>query len=111
MRRPITAGMQDHDAALKRLAGTRWRIAILLTVAMLIVYFGFIALTALGKGLMGTQIGSGLSVGIVLGAVVIVAAFALTGIYVRWANAHYDPELRQIRREVLEAEGSPRGAA
>ncbi len=92
--------MQDHDAALRRLARIRWRVAILLTVVMLVVYFGFILLTALGKGFMGTPIGSGLSVGIVLGAVVIVTAFALTGVYVRWANTHYDPELRQIQKDV-----------
>jgi uncharacterized membrane protein (DUF485 family) len=102
--------MQDHDEALRRLAGTRWRVASVLTVVMLAVYFGFIALTALGKSLMGTRLGTGLSVGIVLGALVIVTAFTLTGLYVRWANVNYDPELHRIRKAVRD-DGARGGAA
>lgn len=71
-----------------------------MTVVMLAVYFGFILLTGLAKDVMGTQIVPGLSVGILLGALVIVTAFALTGVYVRWANAHYDPELRAVRERL-----------
>lgn len=89
--------MQQDDAALAALARRRWRIAILLTCATLILYFGFILLTALGKGLMGVRLTDGVSVGIALGAVVIVGSFVLTGIYVHWANAHYDPALHAIR--------------
>jgi len=87
----------------------RWRIAVMLTVVMLVVYFGFIALTALGKGLMGTLLASGLSVGMLLGALVIVSAFALTGIYVRWANVRYDPELHQIRQALSNERDSRTG--
>lgn len=97
--------MQEHDPALKRLAKMRWRVALLLTAVMLVVYFGFIALTAYGKQAMGSVIVDGLSVGVLLGAVVIVAAFVLTGVYVRWANAHYDPELRQIQRSIADERG------
>jgi uncharacterized membrane protein (DUF485 family) len=32
------------------------------------------------------------------GALVIVAAWALTWIYVRWANSHYDAAIRDLRR-------------
>jgi uncharacterized membrane protein (DUF485 family) len=40
----------------------------------------------------------GLSLGILLGALVIIASWLLTWIYVRWANVHYDRELHDIRR-------------
>ncbi len=90
----------SETEVLKRLAGARWRRALVLTVVMLAVYFGFILLTGLAKDVMGTQIVPGLSVGILLGALVIVTAFALTGVYVRWANAHYDPELRAVRERL-----------
>jgi uncharacterized membrane protein (DUF485 family) len=40
----------------------------------------------------------GLSVGVLLGALVIVAAWVLTWVYVRWANNHYDAHLRGLRR-------------
>jgi uncharacterized membrane protein (DUF485 family) len=32
-----------------------------------------------------------------LGVLVIVAAWVLTWIYVRWANTHYDASLRSLR--------------
>ena len=69
----------------------------MLTAVMLFIYFGFILLTALAKPVMGTLVTEGLSLGILLGALVILAAFGLTGIYVHWANNHYDPELRAMR--------------
>ena len=74
----------------------RWRIAIALTAVVAAVYFGFILLVAYDKPLMGRLLVPGLSVGILLGALVIVAAWATTWIYVRWANTHYD---REITRE------------
>jgi uncharacterized membrane protein (DUF485 family) len=85
--------------SLEALAQRRWRIALALTAATMIVYFGFILLIAFDKPLMGTVVRPGLSVGIALGAAVIVTAWALTGVYVRWANQHYDAAADQHRRE------------
>jgi uncharacterized membrane protein (DUF485 family) len=39
----------------------------------------------------------GLSLGILLGALVIVAAWVLIWIYVRWANTHYDAAVDALR--------------
>jgi uncharacterized membrane protein (DUF485 family) len=33
-----------------------------------------------------------------LGVLVIVAAWVLTWVYVRWANQHYDASVRELRR-------------
>ena len=74
-------------------ARRRWRVGIALTAAMVAVYFGFVALVAYGKPLMATLLMPGLSVGIVLGALTIVTAIALTGVYVWWANTRYDGAL------------------
>jgi uncharacterized membrane protein (DUF485 family) len=90
-----TAAATDR---LRALARERSRIAITLTVVMIAVYFGFIMLIAFAKGWLGRTLVPGLSFGIVLGAVVIVATWLLTWIYVRWANTHYDPALRNIDR-------------
>ncbi len=92
--------MTTPDEALRDLSERRWRHALALTVTMLLIYFGFIALAAYAKDLMGQQIVGGLSVGIVLGAFVIISAFVLTGIYIRWANTHYDPALEAIRKSL-----------
>ena len=39
----------------------------------------------------------GLSVGILLGVLVIVASWVLIWIYVRWANRHYDRAVADLR--------------
>jgi len=57
---------------------------------MLVFYFGFILLVAFDKPLLGTLLMPGLSLGILLGALVIVSAWVLCLIYVQWANNHYD---------------------
>ena len=62
---------------LRRLDAARRRVAGILTVAMMVLYFGFILLIAYNKPLLATIIVPGLSVGILLGALVIVAAWVL----------------------------------
>ena len=79
------------------MAAARWRIALSLTVAMMAVYFGFILLVAFDKPLLGSTIAPGLSLGMVLGVLVIVTAWVLTWVYVRWANTHYDSRLGGLR--------------
>ena len=64
---------------------------------MMTAYFGFILLVAFNKPLLGTRVVPGLSLGILLGALVILVAWVLTWIYIRWANAHYDTSIRQLR--------------
>ena len=64
---------------------------------MVCVYFGFIALVAYDAALLATLLHDGLSLGILLGALVIVAAWILTYIYVSWANRVYDPALTALR--------------
>ena len=86
------------DARLEALAHRRLRVALGLTGAILVVYFGFILLIAFAKDFMGEQITDGLSVGIALGVLVILSTWALTWTYVRWANRVYEPEIEQLRR-------------
>ena len=87
----------NHAEQLKALDDARWRIAIALTVAMMVLYFGFILLVAYAKPLLARIIVPGLSLGILLGALVIVAAWVLIWIYVRWANSHYDAAIAALR--------------
>jgi uncharacterized membrane protein (DUF485 family) len=87
----------DRDARLRALGAARWRRALALTTAMTVLYFGFIALIAFDKPLLGHLLAPGLSLGIVLGALVIVCSWLLTWTYVRWANSYYDVELHRLR--------------
>jgi len=89
----------DHDTRLRALAAARRRVAVSLTAVVMVIYFGFIGLIAWDKPLLGTLVAPGLSLGILLGALVIVACWATTWVYVRWANGRYDPELERLRQE------------
>lgn len=79
------------------LVAKRNRLAVTLSIAMLVIYFGFILLVAFDKTLLATPIGTGVTtVGIPIGLFVIVSAFLLTGFYVVRANAEYDVLTRSI---------------
>jgi uncharacterized membrane protein (DUF485 family) len=89
--------VRQGDAELRALGAARTRLAAALTAATVAVYFGFIGLVAFAKPLLGRLIVPGLSLGILLGALVIVAAWLLTFVYVRWANTTYDATVRRVR--------------
>ncbi len=86
------------DDDLHELVARRWRVGGLLTAVIVIAYFGFILLVAFDKETAGTLIfGDRVSVGIVLGALLIILAPVLIAIYVRWANRSYDPQIQALR--------------
>ena len=83
---------------LRELTAARRRVAIILTLLMILLYFGFIGLIAFDRQLLARKLTDGLSLGILLGALVIVISWLLTWFYVRWANANYDTVLADIDR-------------
>ena len=90
--------MSDSHVHLTRVAAARWRLALLLTAIMTLTYVGFILLIAFNKPLLGTVLMPGLSLGILLGVLLIITAWALILIYVRWTNTHYDHRVAEVRR-------------
>ena len=83
---------------LEELARARARLVTILTVAMIVLYFGFVLLIAYDKPLLGRLVAPGLSFGILLGVLVIVGSWLLTWVYVRWANRHYDTAIGKVER-------------
>lgn len=88
---------------IRAIARARWRVAIALSAAVFILYFGFILAVAFAKEAMAMQVAPGLTWGILFGAFVIVGAWATTWIYVSWANRHFDARLSRLG----EGEGRP----
>ena len=71
-----------------------------LTVLMLVVYFGYIALIAFNKPFLAQPIGGGVTtLGIPIGLAVIVFTIVITGIYVRRANGEFDTLTAEILDE------------
>jgi len=99
--------MLDRERALEALARAQGRLALALTAAMLVIYLGFMLLVAWAKPLLGTLLLPGLSLGTLLGALVIVAAWVLIWIYVRWANSHYDQTVAALRARPGPGPGDP----
>jgi uncharacterized membrane protein (DUF485 family) len=90
-----------QEPLFRELVDKRKHFAWALSAAMLVIYFGFIAIIAFDPKLLATPIGGGvITVGIPVGLLVIVSAFVLTGIYVHRANSQFDPITRQIKEKV-----------
>ena len=72
-----------------------------LSVIILIIYYGFIAVIAFDKTLLAAPLGAGIvtTIGFPIGVGVILASILLTGIYVYRANGEFDEINRQIIEE------------
>ena len=89
-----------RDPHFQTLVRRRMRFALVLTAATLIIYFGYIAVVAFAPQWLGVSVGGGMTLGIPLGLLVIVAAFVLTALYVHRANTEYDALTRQILEDI-----------
>ncbi|EKD97209.1 MAG: hypothetical protein ACD_23C01016G0005 [uncultured bacterium] len=96
---PMVQKIQSHPKYLE-LRTKRNRLGIFLTVLMLIVYYGYIALIAFDKKFLAQPIGSGVtSLGIPIGMGVIIFTIVITGIYVRRANGEFDTLTKDILKD------------
>ena len=79
----------------------RTRFGLWLALAMMIVYYGFIALVAFDKAFMAQRLGTGvMTVGIPIGLGVIFFTVIITAIYVVRANGEYDTLTEKVVKEV-----------
>lgn len=86
-----------NDPGFHELVRKRSTFAWILTILMLIIYFGFIGLIAFNKAFLATSLSGGVTtIGFPLGVGVIVSAFLLTGIYVWRANGTFDDMTKKI---------------
>jgi uncharacterized membrane protein (DUF485 family) len=73
-----------------------------LTLAMMVVYYGFIVLVAFNKEFLSQRLGAGvMTYGIPIGFGVIVFTIIITAIYVKRANGEFDDLVDAIRKGVL----------
>lgn len=94
-----------NDPDYIHLVSERSRFAWILTIIMLVIYFGFVLVIAFDPSFLGTPLfkGSVTTIGIPIGVGVILSAFILTGIYVRRANGEFDELTRRIKEKAKEA--------
>lgn len=92
----------------QELNARRWRLAAVLSAIVLVTYYGFMMVVAFAPGLLARPLASGstTSIGVPIVAGMVVLFWALTGIYVRRANAEFDvmndeivrASMREVRR-------------
>jgi len=100
--------MQDHlvhkiksDPNYHKLVKVRSSYGWWLTLAMLVVYYGYILLIAFNKEFMASKLGAGVMTwGMPLGLFVILFTVVITGIYVRRANSEFDELTEAIKAKV-----------
>ena len=84
----------------QQLKQARSRFGWLLTILMLVVYYGYIGLIAFDKELLAKPLGAGVTtLGIPIGLGVIVFTVIITGLYVRRANTEFDAMTREILKD------------
>jgi uncharacterized membrane protein (DUF485 family) len=100
MEHQVYARVRSHPKFVE-LIERRSRYAWTLSFIMLAIYYGFILVVAFAPGLLGVPLSAGAvtTVGIPVGILIIIAAFILTGLYVRRANSEFDA----LNQEILEA--------
>lgn len=79
------------------LVSTRFKVAGVLTVIMLGIYYGFILILAFDKEIFSVKIGEHMNLWIPIGIGVILSAWVLTGVYVAWANSKYDSMVKELK--------------
>ncbi|MBV8618678.1 MAG: DUF485 domain-containing protein [Curvibacter sp.] len=94
---PIVEKIKTHPKYAE-LRSKRNGLGVLLTILMLVVYYGYVCLIAFNKPFLAQPIGTGVtSLGVPLGMAIIVFTIVITGIYVRRANSEFD----QLTRDIL----------
>ncbi len=85
----------------QELVSTRSRYGWIMTILMMVVYYGYIGLIAFDKSFLAQPLGSTgvMTLGIPIGVGVIAFTIIITGIYVRRANTEFDAIKEEVIRE------------
>ena len=96
---PIVDNIQ-RNPKYAQLKHKRNRLGVILTILMLVVYYGYIALIAFDKEFLAKRMGEGVTtIGVPIGIGVILFTIAIIGVYVRRANTEFDALTKQLLKE------------
>jgi uncharacterized membrane protein (DUF485 family) len=85
----------------EKLVNMRSSYSIIMTILVMVIYYGYILLVAYNKEFLAQKLGAGMvtSIGIPMGVGVIVLTILITNIYVRRANTEFDDLNAEIIKE------------
>lgn len=95
--------IKAHPSFIK-LKKKRRKLAVILSILMLSIYFSFILTIAFAPHVLAQPVSktSVITIGIPWGIGVIICAFVLTGVYVYKANREFDVYTQEIHKDVVE---------
>ena len=85
------------DPQFRALVRRKQQLSLTLTALIFAAYFGYMALMALAPDSLSAPVGAA-TLGIPVGIGIIIFAWILTGVYVRWANGAYDTMVARARK-------------
>ena len=71
-----------------------------MAVAFLVWFLLYVLCSAFARGFMAHKVAGNINVGLIFGLLQFVSTFAITIIYVRWADRHFDPAAEALRERV-----------
>ena len=94
---PVVEKIQRHPKY-QELRARRTPLGVVLSILMLVVYYGYIGLIAFDKAFLATPLGEGriTTIGIPIALGLMVFTILITGFYVRRANKEFDQLTQQI---------------
>jgi uncharacterized membrane protein (DUF485 family) len=71
-----------------------------MSAAFLVWYLAYVLLASYARDFMATPVFGNINVGLIIGLLQFVTTFAITTLYVRYANRHLDPAAERLRERV-----------
>ena len=103
--RDVSAQMRDtilRDPDFLELRRSKDRISLVLTLATMASFYGFIYLLGWQQKWLSQSFSGSINRGIPLGIGVIILSWILTGVYVRWANSKYDALVERVKAKMTD---------
>lgn len=71
-----------------------------MSAAFLLWYLAYVLLASYAPGFMAIKVVGNINVGLIIGLLQFVSTFAITMVYVRYANRHLDPAAERLRERI-----------
>ena len=85
------------DPQFRDLVNRKQKLSLTLTLLVFVAYFGYMGLMAYDPEALARPVGAA-TLGIPAGIGIIIFAWILTGVYVKWANGAYDAMVARVRK-------------
>ena len=104
MHQPTVQARIRQNPKFAELVSKRTRLAIVLSIMVLVPYYTFMMITAFNPALLAQPISDGsiITIGWPVGAAIIIGSWLTTAVYVRRANGEFDKLNKEILHEACQ---------